>query len=374
MKILLFTNSDWFMFNFNRSLACELRAKGHEVILLSPPGPYGEKLLGIGFRWIAAPMERRSLNPFKELTLLLWLIRLFVSERVMVVHSFTIKCSIYGSLAARIARVSARVNSVTGMGYVFTSNSIRAKLLKPLVRGLMKISLGGKKARLIVLNKDDLAFFIYSNLVNPNSINLLPGAGIDCRRFSPPQNPHRNKKFRVVLPARMLWDKGVAEYIQAAEIVLSKGYDMEFLLAGSPDPGNPAAVPKQKIVSWVNDGLVKWLGHVDDMLPLFHSVDCVVLPSYREGLPTGLTEAASCGLPLITTDVPGCREVVTHEVDGLLIPVKDSEALASALIRLQGDQDLSNRLGAAARKKALEKFDEFVVNRLTLSIYDELNK
>lgn len=374
MKVLLFANTEWFMYNFNRSLAIALREQGHEVVLVTPPGFYGEKLRKLGFRWIAAPMQRRSLNLFRELSLLLWLRRLFISEQVTLVHSFTIKCAIYGSLAARLAGVRARVNAVTGMGYVFTNNDLKARLLRPLVRRLMKLALDGRDARLILLNRDDQSFFNQSKLIDPNLIRMLPGAGIDCQRFTPPEIPGIFGRFRVVLPARMLWDKGVAEYIDAARMLRAEGRTIEFLLAGAPDPGNPAAVPEPRIHAWVKEGVVTWLGHVDDMPSLFSSVDVVVLPSYREGLPTGLTEAGACALPLVTTDVPGCREVVTHDVDGLLVPVRDARALADALARLQDEPDLCKRLGTAARKKALAEFDERIVNTRTLTIYDELTK
>jgi hypothetical protein len=165
MKILLFANTDWFMYNFNRSLAFVLRDQGHEVVLLTPPGPYGEKLRELGFRWIAAPMQRRSLNLYRELALLIWLTRLLISERVSLVHSFTIKCVVYGSIAARLARVSARVNAVTGMGYVFTNKDKRAMLLRPLLRILMLFTLSGRRGRLVLLNKDDLLFFKESKLM-----------------------------------------------------------------------------------------------------------------------------------------------------------------------------------------------------------------
>ncbi len=360
------------MYNFNRSLAFELRDQGHEVVLVTPPGPYGEKLRELGFHWVAAPMQRSSLNLYRELVLLIWLRRLFITERVALVHSFTIKCVIYGSIAARLAGISARVNAVTGMGYVFTNNDLKARLLRPFVRGLMKFTLAGGNGRLVLLNQDDQSFFKASKLIDPNLIRMLPGAGIDCRRFTPLESPRQNAKFRVVLPARMLWDKGVAEYVDSARILRSEGRDIEFLLAGARDPGNPAAVPEQKILSWVKEGVVNWLGHVDDMASLLRSVDVVVLPSYREGLPTGLTEAGACALPLVTTDVPGCREVVIHDVDGLLVPAKDAPALAKALARLQDDPSLCKRLGEAARTKALKEFDEIIVLERTLSIYDEL--
>ena len=372
MKVILFANTDWYLYNFRRSLALALRDAGHEVLLVSPPGAYGARLQDLGFRWIAAPMERRSLNPLRELRLVLWLRRLVAAERVDLVHGFTIKCAVYGSLAARLARVGARVNAVAGMGYVFTSDDLKARALRPVVRALLRLALDGRGARLILQNPDDVALFAQARLVNPALVRLIPGSGVDCERFLPASAGGDEAPLRVLLAARLLWVKGLAEYVAAARELRKQGRDIEFLLAGDPDPGNPAAVPDDTLQGWVAEGLLRWLGHVDDMPALFASVDVVVLPSYREGLPKGLIEAGASGLPLITTDVPGCREVVTDGVDGLLVPVKDSRALAEAIARLHDDPALCARLGKAAREKALAEFDEKIVIERTLAVYAEL--
>lgn len=377
MKVILFANTEWYLYNFRRSLAMALRDAGHEVLLVSPPGPFGEQLRALGFRWMAAPMERRSLNPLRELKLLLWLRRLMRAEQVDLVHSFTIKCAVYGSLAARWAARApghpARVNAVAGMGYVFTSEDAKALFLRPLVRGLLRLALGGDGARLILQNPDDVALFERARLVAPDQIRLIPGSGVNCDRFSPrPAGARPGEPFTVVLPARLLWDKGLAEYVEAARQLRAEGRDIRFLLAGDPDPGNPAAVPADTVRGWVAQGWVEWLGHVSDMPALLATVDAVVLPSYREGLPKGLIEAAACALPLVTTDVPGCREVVCHEQNGLLVPVKDGAALARAVARLQDDPALRQRLGAAARVRALAEFDEHIVLARTLGVYQEI--
>lgn len=371
-KVLLFANTEWYLYNFRRSLALALRDAGYEVLLVSPPGPYGEKLRALGFRWIPAPMERRSLNPLRELALVNWLRRLIRAERVQVVHGFTIKCAVYGSLAARLAGVPARVNAVAGMGYVFTSDDLKARLLRPVVRTLMRVALDGRGARLILQNPDDVALFERARLVDSERVRLIPGSGVDCRRFGPEAGRGQGGRFRVLLAARLLWDKGLAEYVAAARQLRAEGRDIEFLLAGDPDPGNPAAVPEATVRGWVEEGALSWLGHVDDMPGLFRSVDAVVLPSYREGLPKGLIEAGACGLPLVTTDVPGCREVVSDGVDGLLVPVKDATALAGAIATLQDDPVLRARLGAAARAKALAEFDERIVIERTVGVYREV--
>lgn len=373
MKVVLFANTDWYLYNFRRSLAHALRDAGFELLLISPPGPYAQKLLELGFRWEPVPMQRRSLNPLRELALVWYLFRLFRREKPTLVHGFTIKCAVYACLAARAARVPSRVSAVAGMGYVFTSQDAKARLLRPVVRAAMRVALDGANARLILQNPDDMAVFVDAGLVDPGRIRLIPGSGVDCTVFSPPEHARpAGSPMRVLLASRLLWDKGVAEFVAAARQLRAQGRAVRFLLAGDPDPGNPAAVTQADLRGWIEDGSVEWLGHVDDMPALFAGVDLVVLPSYREGLPKSLIEAAACGLPLVTTDVPGCREVVTHEVDGLLVPVRDADAIAAAVARMQDDPALAVRLGHAAREKALDQFDERIVLSRTIAVYREL--
>jgi len=195
---------------------------------------------------------------------------------------------------------------------------------------------------------------------------------VDCTRFLPPAESEPRRPLRVVLAARMLWDKGVREFVEAARMLKLQGRTLRFQLAGGPDPGNPASIPESVLLDWEAAGLVEWLGHVDDMPSLLASADIVVLPSYREGLPKSLIEAAACARPLVTTDAPGCRDVVTDGVDGLLVPVRDVLALAQAIARLQDDRSLARRLGEAARAKALAGYDERRIVARTLDVYYEL--
>lgn len=373
MNILFFANTGWYLHNFRLSLIKSLRDRGHQLILLSPPDPYGQMLRDQGFRWIPAPMDRLSINPLYEARLLLWLIRLCEHEKIDLVHGFTVKCAVYGSLAARLSGGKARVGAVAGLGYVFASNDVKARLLRPIVRLMLRLSLGGKKSRLILQNPDDVALFEQFGLVAGDAIRLIRGSGVDLARFKPRDGEREVGPFRVVLPARLLWDKGVGELVEAARLLQSRGRSVEVLLAGKPDSGNPAAVPESDLLAWQDEGVVRWLGQVDDMPALFQSVDAVALPTYyREGLPKSLIEAAACALPLITTDMPGCREVVTHEVDGLLVPIRDPEALADAICRLMDNPALCKRLGDAARSKAVAEFDDQIVITKTLAVYDEL--
>lgn len=371
-KVVLFANTEWYLWNFRRSLIQAVRAAGYEVLLLSPPGEYGARFAGLGLRWQALEMDRRSLNPLRELRLLWYLVKLFRRERPVLVHGFTIKCAVYGALAARVARVPARVSAVDGVGYVFSSSDLKARLLRSPVRALLKMALGGKRTRLILQNPDDVALFGRARLVDSRHVRLIRGSGVDCSRFL----PHRGStdgELRVLLAARLLWDKGIAEYVEAARVLRGRYPQVRFLLAGLPDPGNPAAVPESEVRGWMREGVLEWLGKVEDMAALYASVDIVVLPSYyREGLPNSLIEAAACALPLVTCDTPGCREVVTDEVDGLRVPPRDAGALADAMARLIESPELRARYGQAARAKALAEFDEKIVIEKTLAVYREL--
>lgn len=372
-RVVLFANTDWYLYNFRLSLARRLQELGQPLLLVSPPGDYGQRLLDLGFDWRPLPMNRRSLNPIAEARLVLHLARLLKAEGAHIVHGFTIKPAVYGALAGALAGVRGRVNAVAGMGYVFISDDWRARTLRPVVRSLARLAFDTGRARLIVQNPDDHAAFVGQGLVRAGRAHIIPGSGVDCSRFSAVTRERTpGGPMRVLLAARMLWDKGLAEFVEAARALKAEGRKIEFLLAGDPDPGNPATASEADLRGWQAEGVIRWLGHVDDMPALLRDVDAVVLPSYREGLPKTLIEAAACALPLITTDVPGCREVVTDGVDGLLVPVREWKPLAAAMARLHDDPALARRLGLAAREKALGEFDETIVIARTLDVYREL--
>ncbi|HEY3814282.1 MAG TPA: glycosyltransferase family 4 protein [Caulobacteraceae bacterium] len=372
-KVVLFANTDWYLYNFRLSLIRRLRDEGYDVLLISPPGEYGAKLQALGFRWIALPMQRRSLNPLREAALVNHIARLLREERADLIHGFTIKPAVYGGLAGRLAGVKGRVSAVAGLGWVFINPSLRARTLRPVVAALLRLALGGEGARLILQNPDDEALFARAKLVKRERVRVIKGSGVDCKRFTPPAaSANPTAPLRVLLAARLLWDKGLREYVDAARALKAQGRSIRFLLAGDPDPGNPAAVAVETIHGWTDEGLVEWLGHVADMPALLQSIDVAVLPSYREGLPKSLIEAAACARALITTDTPGCREVVNDGVEGFRVPVRDSSGLAQAIARLDDDRGLVQRMGEAARSRALAEFDEEIVLDGTTRVYREL--
>ncbi len=373
MKIIFFANTDWYLYNFRRTLALALRNKGYEVLLVSPPGPYVKKLQKLGLRWLSVSLSRSGLNPFLELATVWKLSKIMRQENANLAHGFTIKGAVYCSLAARLSGISARVNSIDGLGYVFASRDFKARILRPLVRLILRLALASKNTRLILQNSDDIALFRQFDLIADSHMHLIPGAGVDCRRFSIGGKRVVGQPLRVLLAARLLWSKGLAEFVDAARLLKAEGRHVTFLLAGSIDPGNPDSLSIETLQGWVSEGLIDWLGHVDDMAGLLATVHVVTLPTaYREGLPSSLTEGAACGLPLVTTNMPGCRDVVTHELDGLLVPIGNAMALSLAIARLDDDPVLASRLGVAARIKALENFDENIVIKQTMEIYSEL--
>ncbi len=375
MKFILFANTDWYLYNFRLSTALQLRSLGMEVVMVSPPGDFAARFQDHGIRWRALPMQRSSLNPWREAGTLARLVGLLREEQPELLHSFTLKCAVYGALAARAAGVPAVVNAVTGLGYVFSSDRAKARLLRPVVSLLMRGALGGERSRVILQNPDDAQAFADARLAPPHNIRLIRGSGVDLSRFRlRDTDADARRPLRVLLAARLLREKGIHEYAAAAEMLKEQGRDIRFLLAGMPDPGNPHSVAADEARAWQAQGTLEWLGHVDDMPALLRAVDVMALPSYyREGVPKSLIEAGACGIALVTTNLPGCREVVSRDgEDGLHVEPRSAASLAQAIARLDDDRDLLRRLGERARARALSDFDERVVIRKTCEVYGEL--
>lgn len=375
MKILFFANTEWHLFNFRLALAKHLRDHGVEVVMVSPPGPYGKQIEAEGFRWIPIPMVRRSLNPLREVRLLWELSGIYKKEKPDLAHHFTVKCVVYGGLAASISRTRAVVSAVTGMGYVFSGDSFLKRILRSWVCSLLRWGINGTHRRLILQNPDDRQVLLTAGVINKESARVIVGSGVNTQRFHP--NPLRavipGKPRKIVFAARLLWDKGVKEFIDAAQIIRTAGYEAEFIIAGEPDPGNPGSIPVATLKKWKKEGAVNFAGHVADMAVFLREADIVVLASrYGEGVPRSLTEAAATGLPIVTTNTPGCREIVKDGVNGYLIHACDPHALAEVLIKMIKDPALAVRMGEAGRARVLAEFDERLVFEQTLNVYREL--
>jgi glycosyltransferase involved in cell wall biosynthesis len=302
--------------------------------------------------------------------MLLEVASLYLREKPDIVHQVSAKPILYGTLAARLCGTPAVVNALTGLGYVFVTETLKARLLRAGICAAYRLTLSKEGSRLLFQNADDLEMFVARGLVPRERTVLIRGSGVDVAHFTPSPEPAGTPL--VVLPARMLWDKGVGEFVEAAAALRAGGTKARFALVGDPDSGNRAAVPASQLARWKEEGAVECWGHRDDMREVYAQAHVVCLPSYREGLPKALLEAAACGRPLVAADVPGSREIVRHEETGLRVPVRDAAALAAALRRLIEDGPLRARLAQRARRAAVEEFSQELVCEKTLGVYRSL--
>lgn len=368
MKVLLFANTDWYLYNFRLPLARGLQRDGHQVILLSPPGPYATLLQEAGFAWQEISLSQRGINPVREALVLLRLVRLYRREKPDLVHHFTIKCVLYGSLAAKLTGIRFVINAVTGLGYVFSESRDQPKWLRAWVKFLYKLALRG--THVIFQNPDDRGAFVEAGLTTQKDTALIRSSGVDIDHFSP--QPERDGVPLVILPARMFWEKGVGEFVNAARLLKEKGCQARFALVGDTDPGNRSSVPAEQIEAWEEEQVVEWWGWKENMPEVYGEAHLVCLPSYREGVPKTLIEAAACGRPIVATDVPGCKEIVRHGENGLLVPPQDPLALSSALEELILSPSLRQQMGERGRTIAVNEFSISKVVSETLEVYKAL--
>lgn len=354
---------DWFFASHFLARARAARDAGWRVSVLTRVGEAADGLRAEGFEMIGVDFVRARLDPLAEAALLRDIVRHYRRLRPDLVHHVALKPILLGSLAARLANVKAVVNAPVGQGFVFASDSTKARLLRPIVRTALRAAIGSRGAWAIFENEEDRVAMIEAGSVQAARAALIEGAGVDLARFAP--HAPLPGPLRVVMGARMLRDKGVLDYIAAAKILRVGGVSAEFLLAGEPDPGNPATLAEADL----RDPAVVWLGRVE-MAACLAEAHIACLPSYREGLPKFLLEAMAAGLPCVATDVTGCRDAVANGETGLLVPPRDPAVLADALGRLIADPALRSRLGAAGRARAEARYADAVICAQTLTVYE----
>jgi len=372
-KLLFFITEDWVFCSHRLPLASAARDAGYDVVLVTNVSKHAEIIERAGIRLIPFNLERGSMNPLKELSVIARLAAIYSQEKPDVVHHVAIKPILYGSVAARFAGVSNIVNALTGMGYLFTSDHLKARLIRPLLNVAFNAVLNGKTSRLIMQNQDDCTMLVSAGIVDDALTKLIRGAGVNTKEFyfSPEPEPLSGPPC-VVLPARMLKDKGVVEFVAAAEILKSRGVNARFVLVGDTDLDNHAAISINQLAAWGTEGCVEWWDRRDDMPEVLANSHIVCLPSYREGLPKALLEAASSGRPIVTTDTIGCREVVRHGENGFLVPIRSTVELADALQRLIENSELRKKMGLRGREIAEHEFAVEKVVAETLAVYEEL--
>lgn len=369
-KLLFFVTEDWYFYSHRIPVAEAAIKSGYEVVLLTNVTAHAALIEASGVRIIPLSLTRRSLNPLHELKTLRDVIAAYRRERPEIVHHVAMKPVLYGSIAARLTGISRVVNAMAGMGYLYISTTLKAGLIRNSVKCMLRFLLKAGNSRLILQNPDDSEMFVNNHLVDFKRIRLIKGSGVDVAVFRP--SPEPVLPVTVILPSRMLWDKGVGEFVEAAALLKKRGIAARFVLVGKTDPDNPSSIPEAVIRKWVFDGIVEWWGHRDDMHSVLPQAHMICLPSYREGLPKSLLEAAACGRPLVATDVPGCREIVRNNENGLLVPGRDAAALADALQNLIENPDRRLEMGRRGREIAVREFSVEKVVAETLALYKEL--
>ncbi|PWL16259.1 glycosyltransferase family 1 protein [Falsochrobactrum shanghaiense] len=367
-SLIYLISEDWFFLSHFMDRAKAAKEAGFQVHVVTRVGTRGEEIRAAGFNLIHLDMRRASLGPFQLLREIAEVARIYRRTAPDIVHHIALRPIIVGSFAAFLARIGRVVNAPVGMGFVFSSDTIKARLLRPFVVKALKIALHGRRKIAIVENDDDRTELVERKLVKPDKLVVIEGAGVDLNAF-PYVKRQDADGIVVMLAARLLKEKGVREFVGAVEILQRECLNCRFVLVGEPDPDNPGKIDDKELKDWQDRNLVDWQGRSNNMTETILQADIFCLPSYREGLPKVLLEAGASGCAIITTDVPGCRQIVTHMQTGLLVPPRDAVFLAGAIRTLVRDGSLRLSLADAARKKVESCFSNKIVNERTLSVY-----
>jgi glycosyltransferase involved in cell wall biosynthesis len=370
MKVLFLVNNPDFFLSHRLAIALAARKAGYEVHVATPERASAETIRSHGFTFHALPMDRSRASFGGELRTLLRIVRLYRSVRPDIAHHVTIKPVLYGTVAARIARVPAVCNAISGLGFVFLARGPKAFAVRSAVAAAYRLALRHSNQKVIFQNPDDRGTFLAKRFIRPSEAVLIKGSGADTEAFSPQPEPSGIPV--VILPARLLRDKGVAEFVAAARELRARGVAARFALVGEADPGNPSSITAADLDAWAAEGVVEAWGFRRDMARVFSECHLVCLPSYREGFSKVLIEAAACGKAIVTTDTPGCRDMVEAGKNGLLVPVRDARALAEALLELIRDPARREAMGRDGRRRVLAEFSEAHVIDQTLDLYREL--
>lgn len=366
--LAMLVTEDWFFASHFINRAIAARQAGWRVVLLTRVSSFQPQIAAAGIEVIALPFDRKRLNPLAELGFALKLAGIYRRLKPDLVHHVALKPIIVGGIAARLAGVKAVLNAPVGLGFVYSSDKLLAKLLKPFVTLALRMTLCPPNSKVVFENPDDMEIMLQSRMILPGREVLIRGAGVNMDEFF--SMPEPAGPVRVILIARMIREKGIAVFVEAARMLRGQA---EFVLVGAPDPGNPNSATEAQLRGWEAQGLVQWLGPRRDVADLLRAAHIACQPStYREGLPKSALEAAACGRPLVTTNVPGCREAVVDGQTGFLVPPRDAQALAAALKKLIDDPELRARFGAAGRERTAQNFADAVVCEKTLLVYEAL--
>lgn len=369
-KIVLFlVTEDWYFCSHRMPIARAARDMGAKVIVATRVNKHGDAITSEGFHVHPIAFDRSGLNPIKDFKTLRQIIKCYQQIKPDLVHHVAMKPALYGSLAAIWAKVPATVNAMAGLGFMFISNGRTAKLLRPFVKLAFRLLNNRKNSCIILQNADDADVFINEIRVGKNHVKVIRGSGIDINAYS--VSPEPSLPIIASCVSRMLWDKGIGELVEAAKLLKARGVPLTIRLVG-PTDNNPTSIPQRILDAWHSEGLVEVVGPSTDIARIYADSHIAVLPSYREGLPKSLLEAAACGRAMVATDVAGCREICREGETGLLVPARSAVALADALQKLTEDKTLRKKMATNARRTAEGDFAETIIARQTTNLYLEM--
>jgi glycosyltransferase involved in cell wall biosynthesis len=370
-KILFLITEDRFLWSHRLPIARAALQDGFEVIVATRVLGDAQKIRDEGFRLFPLKFIRASYSPLTEFPAIHQIRRIYLSEKPDIVHHVALKPVLYGSIAALGRKEMRVINALTGLGYLGASSSLKAAFLRPLIWGAFRHFMNLPNQWVLLQNQEDKQLLVARLKVPPEKISIIRGSGVDLKLFHP--SPEPGGTPLVLLASRMLSYKGIQEFVDAAKSLRNRGVTARFVLAGDTDLGSPSGIPRQQLLDWQNSGAVEWLGHHEEMTQIFKLANLVCLPSHGgEGIPKVLIEAAASGRAIVTSDVPGCREIVRQGINGLLVPPRNASALAEAIEKLLKDPAMRSQMAARGREIAVNEFSEETVVRQTLALYREL--
>ena len=371
--VLLLSNTSWYLYNFKKDLIDQLIQTGYKIILVAPFDKHTKEFENRGIKVINWHLNRKSLNPLSALCSIIQLVYVYAKIKPDLVHHFTIKSIVYGTIAARIINIKTVINAFTGLGPVYFMREKHLAILKNFILALYKAVLSEKRCITIVQNKSDLNELELLSKRNISKSILIPGSGVDTEFFDIEEKRQKfNNPPKILFPARLIQEKGFNELLEACNLLWDENYLFKLIVAGLIDFGNNSCISENYLRRIQLNKNISFLGHVNNMKYIYESVDIVALPSWREGLSKSLIEASSMQCAIVTTNVAGCNDVINHLENGLLVPAKDVKALKQSIEYLLNNQEFALKLGAEARKNAISKFKLSKINKLTLDLYEDI--
>tara|TARA_Y100000589_G_scaffold332181_1_gene390021 strand:- start:4210 stop:5358 length:1149 start_codon:yes stop_codon:yes gene_type:complete len=371
-KIIITANTGWYIYNFRIDLIKYLNLKNYEMYIICPNDKYSEELKNMGFKVFNWNLNRKSINPLREFYSLLELIKLYSKIKPEIVHHFTLKACLYGTLSASLFRKIKIINTITGIGPLFISKNIKIKFIYLLFNRLFRLIFSNLSNTMIFQNKYDREKFLKLKLTTTNRSVLIPGSGINTEYFKPNNKKIDINEFKLLFPSRIIKEKGIIELIKACKLLWKIGLPIKLFIAGELDLGNRSVLKTKEFKKFKKLSNIFFLGHVENMRDLYREIDVVVLPSWREGLSRALLEAASMEKGIITTNVPGCKEIVEHNKTGLIVNIKSPIEIKNSILKLYKNNNLIKKFGKAARQKVIKNFDVHKINKLTIQEYTKL--